>query len=119
PAALPLRSTGTEWRQWGHASRSQVCSQVLRHRIGQGVRRVPHRRHRTATSTRGELCAACTRVSYDVSTAVVRVYCVLATKPSRYYMLMELADDNLHCVINAYGSKNRHLPTQHVLAVYE
>ena len=59
------------------------------------------------------------RVDYTASTgAIVRHYAVFATSATRYYLLMELAEDNLQCVISAYVAANRLLPAKQVLAMY-
>lgn len=61
------------------------------------------------------------RVSYESAVSVVRVFCIFATNPSRYFMLMELADDNLQCLINANctSGQNGHLAVNHVLELFK
>lgn len=58
------------------------------------------------------------RFKHTASTAVVRHYAIFATRPTRYYLLMELAENNLQCVINAYVAENRILPAKEVISMY-
>ncbi|KAJ6219854.1 hypothetical protein RDWZM_005666 [Blomia tropicalis] len=59
------------------------------------------------------------KVRYEPSLLVVRAYFMFSTKKTRYYIVMELADDNMQCVITSYTSQNRLLQSNYVLALYK